>query len=267
MWGVDEMRDHTFLNEYYSRYNEEGRLIATNHGRVEYITTMTYIHDYLKPGMKVLEVGAGTGRYCVELAHEGYSVHAIELVQHNLDQLQSKITVDDDLTAQQGDALDLSRYEDETFDLTMLLGPMYHLYNREDKITALQEAVRVTKKGGIIMVAYCMNEPTIIEYCFKANRIKECLEKNVLTEDFHCISKPVDLFELVRVEDIDELNNALGIERLKRIATDGHTNYMRPTIDGMDEETFGIYIKYHLATCERQDLIGASHHVLDILTK
>lgn len=261
------MRDNTYLNEYYNSYNEEGRLISTNHGKVEYITTMKYLHHYLKKGMTVLEVGAGTGRYCVELAHEGYSVHAIELIESNLNLLKSKITSNDNIVAQQGDALDLSMYQDEMFDITMLLGPMYHLYDEADKITAFKEALRVTKKGGMIFIAYCMNEPTVWDYCFRANKIKECLEKKMITEDFHCISTPADLFELVRIEDIDKLNDKVNVKRIKLIATDGHTNYMRSVIDEMDEETFAIYIKYHLSVCERQDLIGASHHTLDILRK
>ena len=54
--------------------------------------------------------------------------------------------------------------EDETFDLTLLLGPMYHLSDFNDKVKALNEAKRVTKKGGIIFIAYCMNEYSILTY-------------------------------------------------------------------------------------------------------
>ena len=58
-----------------------------------------------------------------------------------------------------------------------------------------------------------------------------------------------------------------GVERIKLVAADGATNYMRPVIDAMDEATFAKWVEYHLATCERPDLIGASHHTLDILEK
>ena len=84
---------------------------------------------------------------------------------------------------------------DNSFDLTMLLGPMYHLYTLEDKVRALSEAVRVTKPGGYILVAYCMNEPTIIQYVFLANHLKDVMETNtLLTEDWHCKSEPKEIF-------------------------------------------------------------------------
>ncbi len=117
-----------YLEEYYLGYNEEGRLLS-QHGRVEYVTTLKYIHEALADDRRktILEVGAGTGRYSVALAKEGYSVVAVELIEHNLNILKSKLTGQERLEALQGNALDLSRFADESFDLTRVLGPMYHL--------------------------------------------------------------------------------------------------------------------------------------------
>ena len=173
----------------------------------------------------------------------------------------------EDLLALQGNALDLSRFPDESFDLTLVLGPLYHLYTKEDKLQALSEAARVTKPGGILMVAYCMNEPTVIQYVFGLNKLREVMEGLMLTEDWHAISRPEDLFEMVRPEEIAALDAALPVERLKLVATDGPTNYLRPMVDAMDDETFEQWMSFHLTICERQDLIGASHHTLDILRK
>ena len=258
--------DH--LESYYNRYDEEGRLLS-QHGRVEYVTTQKYIHEALAGDKrkKILEIGAGTGRYSVALAREGFAVTALELVGHNLDVLRAKLDGTENITALQGNALDLSRFESDSFDLTLLLGPMYHLYTKDDKLRALSEAVRVTKSGGTVMVAYCMNEPTVVQYVFGLGNLREILDNNMLTEDWHCISEPKDLFELIRTEEIAELDEAVGVERVKLVATDGATNFMRPVVDAMDEETFSKWVEYHLATCERQDLIGASHHTLDILRK
>lgn len=265
---MERSEEKKILEDYYSRYNEEGRLLS-QHGQVEYLTTMKYIRQALggDKGKKILELGAGTGRYSVTLAREGYDVTAVELVEHNLAILRSKLGGGEKLLALQGNALDLSRFGDESFDLTLVLGPMYHLYSREDKLQALSEALRVTKRGGILMAAYCMNEGTVVQYVFGLNKLKEVMEGMMLTEDWHCISRPEDLFELVRTEDIAELDAALPVRRLKLVATDGATNYMRELIDGMDRETFRKWLSYHLCICERQDLIGASHHTLDILEK
>lgn len=257
-----------YLESYYNSYDEEGRLLS-RHGSVEYITTQKYIHEALggNKQKRILEVGAGTGRYSVALAKEGYSVVALELIERNLSILKSKLTGDEQLQALQGNALDLSRFADDFFDLTLVLGPMYHLYTKDEKLRALSEAVRVTKSGGFIMVAYCMNEPTVINYVFGQNKLWETLDADMLTKDWHCISEPKDVFELVRIEDIAELDGAVDVKRMKLIAADGATNYMRTLIDGMDEATFSKWVEYHLSICERQDLIGASHHTLDILQK
>lgn len=257
-----------YLEEYYNNYNEDGRLLS-RHGQVEYLTTMKYIKECLEGSTNpnILEVGAGTGRYSVVLAKQGLKVTAVELIEHNLEVLKSKLDGTEPITALQGNALNLSIFSDNSFDLTMLLGPMYHLYSKEEKLQALSEAVRVTKPGGYILVAYCMNEPTIIQYVFGLNNLHEVMELNMLTSDWHCISEPKDLFEMVRTEDIAELDAAVPIKRIKLVATDGATNYKREFIDTMDDETFNKWIDYHFTICERQDLIGASHHTLDILKK
>lgn len=257
-----------YLENYYNNYDEDSRLLS-KHGQVEYITTQKYIHDCLRAAraVTVLEVGAGTGRYSVSLAKEGYRVTAIELIRHNIEILESKLDGTEDITVLQGNAVNLSALPDNAFDVTLLLGPMYHLYTRKEKIQALSEAVRVTKRNGYILVAYCMNEPTIIQYVFGMNKLHEVTELNMVTPDWHCVSEPKDLFELVRTEDIASLDAEVPAKRLKLIATDGATNYKRECIDAMDEVTFSKWMEYHLSICERQDLIGASHHTLDILQK
>ena len=122
------------LTAYYSTYDEDGRL-RSRHGMVEYLTTMRYIAKYLRPGMRILEIGAGTGRYSHALAQQGYRVDAVELVQHNY------------------------------------------------------------------------------------------------------------------------------------VGTDMATNYMRQEIDDMDDDFFRQYLQYHFSICERGDLLGASHHILDVFRK
>ena len=108
------------------------------------------------------------------------------------------------------------------------------------------------------MVAYCMNEATVIQYVFGCNQLKSLMDLTMLTDDWKCISEPKDLFEMVRTEDI---------ERIKLVATDGASRYIREYLEEFDDETFEKWLSYHFATCERQDLIGATNHSLDILKK
>lgn len=265
----------TELEEHYNKFCEEKRL-SRRHGMVEYVTSMKYIHKCLEELKKsrsveeddpsslcILDVGAGTGRYSIALAEEGYDVTAVELVKYNLGILKSK---NSSVKAYQGNVLKLSRFQDNSFDLTLLFGPMYHLYNFEDKCQAMQEAKRVTKSGGRIMVAYLMNEYGVLLYGFRDGNVRECLADGRLNkENFHCVSEPKDLYEYVRIEDIDQINQAVGLTRELILTPDGPANYMRQTLNAMDQETFDLFIQYHLSVCERQDLIGAAAHTLDIL--
>ncbi len=258
----------TELEEYYNKFNEEKRL-NSRHGQVEFITSMKYIHKYINPDIKpqdykILDIGAGTGRYSVALAEEGYDVTAVELVKYNLGILKQK---NSSVKAMQGNALNLKKLPSDTFDLTLLFGPMYHLFGFDDKLKALTEAKRVTKPGGIILVAYCMNEYSVLTYAFKEKHILECVDQNRFTSDFHTISAKENLYDYVRLEDIDKLNRASNLARLQIISPDGPANYMRPFLNQLTQEEFDWFIKYHLATCERSDLIGAGAHTLDILQK
>lgn len=192
---------------------------------------------------------------------------AVELTRHNLEILQGKITEKMSVTAAWGNALDLSRYEQDTFDLVLVLGPLYHLYTEEDRLRALQEAVRVARPGGYVLTAYCMNEAVMLQYEFLGGHIKEDLASGKLSADYHCLSRPEDLFVMMRKEEIEALTEKLPVERRRLIATDGATGYMRELVDAMDRETFERWVEWHLLTCERQDLIGATNHSLDILQK
>jgi len=261
------MKAFDYLNEYYNNHDEDGRL-NSRHGQVEYLTTMRYIQKYIKPGMKILEVGAGTGRYSIALAKIGCTVEDVELIQHNIDIFKQKITAEENIVVRQGDAKDLSCFADSTFDITLLLGPMYHLYTVDDQRQALTEALRVTKKGGLLFAAYCISDASLINYGFKDGNIHELINKGLInTETFKTFSTPAEVMQLYRKEDIDALNSCLKVNRLHYLATDLMTNYIQEAIDEMDDETYKMYLKYHFVVCERSDLVGATHHSLDILRK
>lgn len=253
------------LIKYYNKFNENKRL-THRHGIVEYTTAMKYIHELLEKmdNPKIIDLGAGTGKYSVTLANEGYDVTAIELIKHNLMTLKAKNST---VKAHLGNATNLSSFKDNSFDMVLLFGPLYHLISKEDKLKALMEAKRVLKKDGVILISYYMNEYAIITHGFKDNNILDAIKNNEIDETYHVTPKETDLYSMVRLEDINELNKLSGLKRIKILSQDGPSDYIRQVINKMDEKTFNEYIKYHLSTCERPELLGASSHVLDILKK
>ena len=255
------------LNQFYENYDENGRLL-TRQGNVEFVTTMHFIERYLNPGARILEVGAATGRYSHTLARMGYRVDAVELVQHNIDIFNSLTSPGEDVTIRQGNAMDLSCFDDGTFDLTLILGPMYHLFEEADRRQALREAVRVTKKGGVIFTAYCMLDASILCYCFARNELQSLVsEKRIGLDSFTQIPNQMDLFHLCRREDIDALREGLEVTQLHFVASDGYAKHMENSLGELDEETYQQYLRYHLYTCERADMVGISHHTIDIFRK
>ena len=261
------MNADAYLNDYYTHYDEEGRLL-TRYGRVEFETTMRYIRRYLPQDARIIEIGAGTGRYSHALARAGYPVDAVELVQHNIDQFIANTADGEDVTIRQGSACDLSAFPDDAYDVTLLLGPMYHLFTEAEKEQALSEAIRTTKRGGVIFVAYCMMDASILQFGFMKGNVHALMEKGLLDPvTFRASSTPTELFELHRVEDIASLRSRFDVAPLHLVATDGYANHMRETLANMDDATFDVYLRYHFATCERADMIGLSHHTLDVFRK
>lgn len=262
------MKAQDYLREFYEVHCDEDVRLRGRCGMVEFLTTMRYIERYLKQGDKVLEIGAGTGRYSHALAQRGYTVDAVELLEHNIEGFRRNTLPGESVTVRRGNALDLSGFGDNTYDLTLLLGPMYHLFTVDDQRKALTEAIRVTRPGGVIFAAYCGSDATAIQYCFIRGMFKEPHYRALADPvTFKLSSDPAEVFSLHRREDIDGLMDGLPVERLHFVGTDMATGYMRDTIDQMDDELYELYLQYHFAICERPDLVGASNHFLDVFRK
>ncbi len=258
------------ITAHYNKFNEDKRL-TRRHGQVEYLTTMKYIHqiiDLVKEQaterISILDIGAGTGRYSIPLAEEGYNVSAVEYVKYNLGILKQKSQA---VKAYQGDARSLKKFKDDSFDITLLFGPMYHLFSTEDKLLALSEAKRVTRPGGYILVAYLMNEYGVIRYGICEGHLMECLADGRLDEGFHCRSTAKDLYDYVRLEDVRALSAAAGLSQIKTISADGPADYLRRELAAMSAEEFDKFMEYHFSTCERHELLGAAAHIVDVLQK
>lgn len=252
----------SIVKNYYDNYEEDQRFTKDKAHSVEYLTTKKYIEEKLKPGDRILEVGAGTGAYSIHYASKGYSVDAVELSLNNLKVLRSKITSDMNIKAIQGNALDLSMYQDDTFDITLVLGPLYHLFTEEDKKRAIEEAIRVTKKDGYVYIAYITSDSIIISYCLKKHHLLET--DRLCDENYKMKDNPEEIFSAFKIDEFNRLMDNYDVEYLKSVATDGLSSILRDYVNDLSDEEFKVWVDYHYKTCETRDLQGYSNHMLYI---
>ena len=254
------------VGSFYARFDEDSRVEISRQGQLEYRTTMEYIHRHGPAGGKILEVGAGTGRYSIALARDGYDVTALELLEHNLQILRQNSAGLSNLSAHQGDALDLSRFGDGTFDLTLVLGPMYHLYEPAEVRTAIREALRVTKPGGVVFFAF-LSVYAIMGNNYLKGNARFGIQEN-FAPDFRVLHFPEQLFTGYDIAEFEDLFREFPVKHLTTAAADGILELASGRGDfDLPEEEFEAWVQYHLATCEKRELLGHSSHLLYICRK
>jgi ubiquinone/menaquinone biosynthesis C-methylase UbiE len=139
------------IQHYEEDYDEAERLFGGGWGQVEWLRTKELIRRFVPESpARIIDIGGGPGVYAEWLTDLGYEVHLIDPVTKHIDQARERSA--DIAVAELGDARSLD-YPDNTFDMALLLGPLYHLIERDDRLQALGEARRVTRPGKPVVVA------------------------------------------------------------------------------------------------------------------
>ncbi len=265
--GRDSSRSRKeIVSSFYGQTDEDGRLQRSRHGQLEFRTTMSYIHRYAAGGSKVLEIGAGTGRYSAALAKEGMDVTAVELVESNLAVLRENAKGLENLRAFQGDATDLERFSDDSFDVTLVLGPMYHLYEAEEVNRAIDEAVRVTKPGGVMLFAF-ISVYAIMYANYLYGNWAFGQEEN-FTDDYRVRHFKEQLFTGYDVTEFEELFAGKPVEWITTAGTDGLLEPLEERSDfRIPDEDFDAFAAWYLAFAEKRELLGSTNHLLYICRK
>ena len=254
------------VRQFYDQADEDSRLRRSRHGQLECAVTLHYIHRFLSPGARVLEVGAGTGRYSIALAKEGMDVTAVELVESHLDVLRQNSRGLDRLQAFQGDATDLSRFADASFDGTLVLGPLYHLYEEADVHRAIDEAIRVTRKGGTLLFAF-ISVFGIMYANYLTGNWAAGQEEN-FTADYRVRHFKEQLFTGYDVPDFERLFEGKPVQWITTTGTDGMLESVKDRPDfTIPDADFPAFVDWYLAFSEKRELLGATNHLLYICRK
>lgn len=256
----------------YMEIDEEHRLQSSLARRVEFLTTIEALTPFLTSDSNILDVGCGTGIYSIPLAEMGAELTAMDLVPSHIQRLN-------ELAAQKnlsiftyvGNATSLAKHKNNTFDMVLCLGPLYHLIDKNDQKKCISECIRVTKPNGVIAFAYI--SPYSVFPCVirgDLSRISLDLVTNII--DKKNISSTDDCCfwtdnSFLTPEDIEKILLDFHLEIKDHVATDGQSIAFQSVINEMDEEQFQIWLAYHRKTCRIPSIIGASNHGLVIARK
>ena len=249
----------------YSEYDEDTRLINDRGHNVEYLTTMRYIQKFLKPGNKILEIGAATGRYSIALAKMGYNVTAVDLLPKHVEIMKRKSRRLKNLTCAVADVLDLGMFEDNSFDMVLNFGPMYHLFNTKDKNRAIKETLRVAKKNAICMFAYLPCASFVTGYGLRHRSVAHLC--SAMDNIGRIKDIPEEIFTCFYIKKIKKLFDKTNTKYITNVATDGIAYAMREWVEQLPKKDYEAFINWHFMTCERLDQQGYSAHLLYICKK
>lgn len=255
---ISKIQDETEqIQKTYKLFDENSRLNRSPAARVEFLTNTRYIERYLKPGDRILDVGAGAGEYSLYFARKGYEVCALELTDANIAAFRKKLLPTDSIDLAQGNALDLRRYPDHSFDAVLLFGPLYHLHSRADRLQCIAEARRVCKPGGKLFFAFISNDFVILtEFSYRPDYFTagDYDKETFQLEDFPFVFHTVD--------DCRALLRDGGVRILHEVASDGVSELLEERINGLDAENYAQYLRYHFHICEKPELLGMTNHLL-----
>lgn len=248
-----------------SLYNifDEGTRLSSKAAQVEFLTTVKQIEKHLKPEMKILDLGAGTGEYSIYFANQGYEVTSIELVARHVIQIREKVNEKMSIEVFQGNALDLSMIKDNTYDIVLCFGPLYHLEKIEDRFQCISEVERVCKENGKMFFAFISNDMVIATETL-VNDPQFLLGETYNHESFKLVDFP---FVFHTVDDSRKLLKDSNLNIISEIAADGFSELFADKINEMNEESYIQWLNYHFYCCEKPEFLGASNHLLFVAEK
>ena len=233
----------------------------------KYITTRM-MDRYIQPGDTILDIGGGPGHYAIYYAKRGHDVTLLDLSDENVRFAKKKARQNDvKITALQGDAMDLSRFVDHSFDTVFLMGPLYHLMNEESRLRAIREAKRVLKPGGCLFSSFILMFGGVI---YGLRELQETMLWPEEQQFYEVAAKDESLsFEAFTYAYMTTVRDAkklfASVPGLKTETIFGQESILAPYKNLLNQSPKKIrmaFCDYALRFCEKEDYLTHSEHLM-----
>ncbi len=252
---------------YDNLYDEWSRL---DRHRIEFEITKMYLDKYIpNKNSEIFDIGGGPGRYSFYLASKGHKVTLLDLSQHNIDVAKEKskhlnIELEDYI---KGNALNLSNIN-KTFDVILLMGPLYHLTKEEDRKKSIEEALKLLKNGGILIAAFISDYAPIqdalsyLRFDGEKNDVKELL--SYLNDGINNEEAGFTTAYFTSAEEAQSLMKSYNLEQLAFVGIENILGCKESEILTLPEEDIKKWIDLGFNLSQDKSLYGTSQHYLYI---
>ena len=268
------MREETeaIRTHYDADPQKEWDRLKTKHPYEKYIT-IRMMERYLRPGDTILDIGGGPGHYSIHWAKQGHTVTLMDLSDENVRFAKKKARqYGVRITALQGNALDLSRFPDNSFDTVFLMGPLYHLMNEESRLQAVREAARVLKPGGYLFSSFILMFGGVI---YGMRELQESIlwpnEQPLYDVAARDESLAFDAFTYAWMTTVRDAKQLLAsVSGLRTETVFGQESILSPYRNVLSRSPKKIRIawfNYALRFCEKEDYLTHSEHLMIVSQK
>ena len=257
---------------YDSDPRKEWDRLQTKHPFEKYITTRM-MDRYIRPGSSILDIGGGPGHYSIYYARKGHGVTLLDLSGGNVRFAGKKARqYGVKITALQGNALDLSRFPDASFDNVFLMGPLYHLMNEQSRLQALREAARVLRPGGCLFSSFILMYGGVI---YGLRELQESIlwpkEQPLYDVAARGESLAFDAFTFSYMTTVRDAEKMLdSVPELRTETVFGQEGILAPYMNVLSRSPKKVreaWYEYSLRFCEKEDYLTHSEHLMIISRK
>ena len=264
------------IADYYNKGAEKGRL-DNETNQLEKIRTLDIFKRYIPKSAKiVVDVGGGAGVYSFVLSEQGFNVHLIDAIPLHIEQAK-EINKNHNHPLESivvGDARNL-QFTDSFADIVLLLGPMYHLTEKKDRLKSLSESYRILKPGGIIFTAGISKYASLLDGFDRKfildEEFRKIVNEDLKTSQHKNPTNKEHYFTTAFFHDPNELlieHVEVGFNDLELLAVEGPLGLLGNITEYLtDEEKINILLEYTRKIEKETSLIGASSHILVIAKK